>query len=247
MVEAEDSTRGIPHSIADLQARLTWTYPCTPATVQAAKSSVTALRREAAEELEVATPFVIPKFLLPTAADSELRGSEIGLAHHNFLQWVDLARILDRDGLKEESARLVAANLLSAQQAAALELPAIARFWNSELGGLILQHKENVQRELPFTVRLTRDTDASIPLLSRIPEGEFIVVQGAIDLAVLLPKEIWIVDFKTDQVAGNALAEKAREYSVQLRLYALALTEIYRKPVTRCWLHFLHPGETRQV
>jgi ATP-dependent helicase/nuclease subunit A len=126
-------------------------------------------------------------------------------------------------------------------------LPAIAGFWKSEVGGQILQQAGKIEREIPFTVRLTRDTDASIPLLSRIPEGEFIVVQGAIDLAVVMPTEIWIVDFKTDQVVGHAMEERIREYSVQLRLYALALTEIHFKPVTRCWLHFFHSGETIPV
>ena len=37
-------------------------------------------------------------------------------------------------------------------------------------------------------------------------ESEFVVVQGVADLVVLLPKEIWLVDFKTDDVYKSGIA-----------------------------------------
>jgi len=74
--------------------------------------------------------------------------------------------------------------------------------------------------------------------------GEFVVVQGIADLVVLLDEEIWLLDFKTDDVKGTELQARAQEYEPQLRLYALALERIYQRPVTRRWLHFLSVGET---
>ena len=68
---------------------------------------------------------------------------------------------------------------------------------------------------------------------------EFVVVQGVADLIVLRPKEIWLLDFKTDEVAAAELEAKAKFYEPQLKLYALALARIYQRPVTQCWLHFL--------
>src|SRR5439155_11268509 len=44
-------------SLQELLARLQWTYPHMAAASQAAKASVTILRREAAEEIEAETPF----------------------------------------------------------------------------------------------------------------------------------------------------------------------------------------------
>jgi ATP-dependent exoDNAse (exonuclease V) beta subunit len=67
------------------------------------------------------------------------------------------------------------------------------------------------------------------------------------DLAVLLPKEIWLVDFKTDDVTAKDLAEKVEFYSPQLKLYARALEKIYSRPVTNCRLHFLSARETVPV
>jgi ATP-dependent helicase/nuclease subunit A len=73
--------------------------------------------------------------------------------------------------------------------------------------------------------------------------SELIVAEGKADLAVILPNEIWLVDFKTDRVKESELAERAKLYSVQLSLYARALAEIYRRPVTQSWVYFLAARE----
>jgi len=72
-----------------------------------------------------------------------------------------------------------------------------------------------------------------------LPDDEFVVVQGFADLAVISPDEIWLVDFKTDHVDSRELAAVVKFYEPQLKLYALALGRIYRRPVTESWLHFL--------
>ena len=70
-------------------------------------------------------------------------------------------------------------------------------------------------------------------------KDEFVVVQGVADLAVIGEKEIWLVDFKTDEVRQDSLAGHVKKYEPQLRLYAQALERIYRKPVAQSWLYFL--------
>jgi ATP-dependent exoDNAse (exonuclease V) beta subunit len=78
-------------------------------------------------------------------------------------------------------------------------------------------------------------------------DGEFVVVQGVADVVVLLPKEIWLADFKTDEVHANELPEKMRLYAPQMKLYARALAKIHSRPVTNCWLHFLSARKTVSV
>ena len=68
-----------------------------------------------------------------------------------------------------------------------------------------------------------------------------------VDLAVILPEEIWILDFKTDQVEGSDVTERSAEYALQLRLYAKAMQEIFGRKVARLWLHFLKPNRTIEV
>jgi len=93
------------------------------------------------------------------------------------------------------------------------------------------------------------DELAAITGLKSAPglEDEFVVVQGVADLVVLLPAEIWLVDFKTDEVRANELPEKTRLYAPQLKLYAQSLEKIYARPVTACWLHFLSARKTVNV
>jgi ATP-dependent exoDNAse (exonuclease V) beta subunit len=66
-------------------------------------------------------------------------------------------------------------------------------------------------------------------------------------LVVLLPKEIWLVDFKTDEFPIGTLAERTRFYERQLKLYASAFEKIYDRPVTNCWLHFLSAQQTVKI
>jgi len=67
------------------------------------------------------------------------------------------------------------------------------------------------------------------------------------DLVVVRPADLWLVDFKTDDVGAAELAHKVREYQPQLALYALALGRIYGRPVTEAWLHFLALNRTVRV
>ena len=78
-------------------------------------------------------------------------------------------------------------------------------------------------------------------------KDEFVVVQGVVDLAVILSEEIWLLDFKTDEASAREIEKKVRLYEPQLKLYARALERIYRKPVTDCRLHFLSCGVTAAV
>jgi ATP-dependent helicase/nuclease subunit A len=70
-------------------------------------------------------------------------------------------------------------------------------------------------------------------------DQEFLVVTGVVDLVALLPKEIWLLDFKTDAVTAKDWKQKAALYAPQMQLYSMALSRIYQRPVTRCWLHSL--------
>ena len=234
---------------------LNWKYPFESATERSAKTSVTALRREAADaDDEAEQPFRQP--LRPARAVSSrqrgagrLNAADTGVAHHKFLQHFAFETVMDLKSFAEEAKRLEKENFLSAEEAEALDLEALADFWSSDVGTAIRANAAHVRRELAFTAgfkpselneMFAREPDASL-------DGETIVVQGVADLVVLLPKEIWLVDFKTDAVRAKDLAEKTALYSPQLKLYARALERIYSRPVTDCRLHFLAVRKTISI
>lgn len=231
-------------AIKKIHDNLAWRYEHDAAARIPAKTSVSALRKQRAgendDEAAPALRFQGRPELKRPGTPVRLSASEIGAAHHLFLQWVALDRVESQSDLKTEAARLTRENLLTAAQAASLDLAAIESFWRSDCGLMIREAAARIHRELPFTARFS---PAELEALGVMSGGgvrdDFVVVQGVADLAVILPEEIWIVDFKTDRVTESELAEKTKTYEPQLRLYALALSRIYGRPVTRLLLHFL--------
>ena len=242
-------------TLEKLLAKFAWEYPHGAATRRAAKSSVTALRREAGEVDDEAEQVFTPRFSrrrragMPDPVETRLSAAEVGLAHHKFLQHVALEKAGDCVALEAESRRLESEKMLSAEERAALDLKVLEDFWNSEAGKRIREKREWVKRELPFTAKFSPAELAQITGANAESGliGEFVVVQGVADLVVLLPKEIWLLDFKTDEVRANGLAEKTKIYAPQLKLYAAALGKIHSRPVTNCWLHFLAARRTVDV
>ncbi|HEX3799189.1 MAG TPA: UvrD-helicase domain-containing protein [Verrucomicrobiae bacterium] len=243
----------------DLRARLTWKYPHEAATMRAAKTSVSALRRqqeeEDADEAEPLFPFKI-RGRKSGAKKSKLSASEIGTAHHTFLEFASLAEVGSLIGLRAEARRMGLEEVLSAEEIAALDFDALSAFWQSEMGKdiravenkMLSQSADGgaaappcygrVWRELAFTARFSPGELRSA-MDGELPEGEFVVVQGVADLAVILPEEIWLVDFKTDELTAAELPARVKTYELQLKLYTQALGRIYKRPVTRVCLHFL--------
>jgi ATP-dependent helicase/nuclease subunit A len=202
-----------------------------------------------AEELEAVPKFPVSKFTFPTRKlPGKLSATEVGNAHHLFLQLISLEQAGSLAGLKAEAKRLELEQALSAEEAAELDLNALAQFWQSDLGKKILAQSKHARRELAFTARFSQEElDGTQPPPAELFDEEFVVVQGVADLVVLLPEEIWLVDFKTDQLKPADLPAKVKLYELQLRLYARALSRIYRRPVSEMHLHFLALKRTVEV
>jgi ATP-dependent helicase/nuclease subunit A len=251
-----------------LRQRLAWQYPQAAATQLPAKTSVTALRHRLADETEAKELFESevqrPKPKVQARLRSNpagLSATEIGTAHHTFLQLMTLEKAGGVEELREEGQRLRAAGALSEDEFVCLDFDAFEAFWRSELGGRIRSQAKHVRRELEFTARFSpveleeglsvNAEAAGRSMAGRAAAGaakdEFIVVQGAADLVVLLPEEIWLVDFKTDQITASELEGRMKLYELQLKLYARALGRIYGRPVTEAWLHFLALGKPVEV
>ncbi len=251
-----------------LRQRLAWQYPNAAATLLPAKTTVTAIRRQMTDENEAEELFgretggnQIKPERGPGRRRTGLSATEIGQAHHAFLQRMAIEKAGDVGELRQEAERLAAEGALSAEEIASLDFEALSSFWRSDLGRRVRANLKHVRRELEFTARfspaeLADAVGMTNPTVARTifpadvnvsDQGEFVVVQGAADLAVLLPEEIWLVDFKTDQVPLPELGERAARYEIQVRLYAKALARIYRRPVTGAWLHFLSPQKSLEV
>ena len=250
-VEPAGISAGSGSEFQQIGTRIRWQYPHSAATQEAAKSNVTALRHRAERWLdEDASDWTAGPRVRRASATVPMGGAaQAGTLHHRFLEVVDVAQADDEAKLRAQLSASVARGVFTPDEAAAIDLGAVARFWRSQIGVQIARHAAGLRREVPFTARFSLREVAEIIGLKAVDAAtqEFVVVQGVADLVVLTDQEAWLLDFKTDDVPGGELNARAQRYRPQLRLYASALAGIYRKPVSRCWLHFLRTGETVEV
>jgi ATP-dependent helicase/nuclease subunit A len=235
---------------AEIRDQMDWTYPFLAETDRPAKVSVSGLRRRIAEDDE---PETFPLFVRDSSrsprTNDRLSAAEIGSAHHVFLENMSLQIPPTISSLEEEAARLVRDKVLTPEQIESLDFDGLAAFWQSEAGARLREQLPYICRELPFTGRFGAADLARLGAseFAAVGSGEFVIVQGVIDLAVLLPEEIWLVDFKTDRFPTAQLSERIERYRPQLDLYAQAISQIHRRPVTRRWLHFLSLRQTAKL
>ena len=222
---------------------LTFRYPYQRETTLPAKLTATQLKGRALDQ-EIAedayhTPYIQP--LVQPKFRREKKGltpAERGTATHLVLQYLDLQN-LDVPG-QVEKLRLEAK--LTAEQAAAVDVPALRRFLESQLAEEMRQ-AETAAREYRFTVLMpARDYDPAAA------EEDSILLQGVVDCWFETPEGITVVDFKTDFVQTEEdVAQHAELYRGQLAAYSLALERVLEKAVTRKALYFLQAGKTVEI
>lgn len=166
-----------------------------------------------------------------------LTPAEKGTALHAYLQFADFAKAAGSP--QQELERLVGERFLTREQASAVELEKVERFFTSNLGARLLRSK-NILREYRFTVELPAREAA--PELSAEWADQKVVLQGAIDCAFEEDGAFVILDFKTDRVKSSQ--ELRGRYAVQLSLYRRALQQCINQKVKECLLYSFHLGET---
>jgi ATP-dependent helicase/nuclease subunit A len=223
-------------------ALLDFRYPYEGETALPAKLTATQLKgREADEEIAEQTasaprlrPLCQPRFRQSRAG---LTPAEAGTANHLVLQFLDFS---DRD-VAGQVERLRQKHLLTDEQAAAVQIRNLERFFNSPMADAMRASPE-VLREYRFTVLV--DAAAYDPAAA----GDSILLQGIVDCCFREPDgSMTVLDFKTDKVTGDGVRERAEHYRPQLEAYTAALTRVLERPVRRKVLYFLHTGEAVEL
>jgi ATP-dependent exoDNAse (exonuclease V) beta subunit len=76
---------------------------------------------------------------------------------------------------------------------------------------------------------------------------EDLVIRGQVDLWFEEGGELVVVDYKTDAVTVVEAHQRAQDYELQLKLYALAVERVTGRAPKRAWLHFLRPDVAIEV
>ena len=237
---------------------LSWNYPAAALVNKPAKVSVTELKHRFAKQSEEEdynaagiftsnltlpgrlAPFKQPRFYQERA---HFTLAEKGTLMHLVMQHLDLKAALDNDDLARQVKLMVEKELLTIEEAAAIDLAPVVKFWRSPLGQRV-RAAAHVKRELPFSLVLpAQEVYPDLPADS-FSAKEVVFVQGIIDYLVFEAENLFLIDFKTDYITGEKSKETANYYRAQLDLYARAIQEIIYRSVKEKYLYFFYPGLT---
>ena len=223
-----------------------WVYPYESIVDIPCKNSVTSLKK--ISELRRGTDR--NRHPMPSS-DAMQEAAEKGSLFHKIMERLELRPEFTQtppssDFYRMQLEKMTEAGALSpkeAQTASEEMLPQVERFWQSDIARAFLERWDRVEREVSFSI-LLKDEDLAQVGFDSILTGtdESIVVQGVIDLLMLGKDEIWVLDYKTDQVDAKDCPEKALSHAPQINLYAFAMQAIYHLPVRRKYVAFVKPG-----
>lgn len=242
----EAQAEAAPSLIGDMDAgqtrlvteRLNWRYPHDCAAGVPSKLSVTAVKRLRAAALEEDMPQRLPVLAGITPREQAFTAAERGSIVHYVMRHLDFGRAGTVDMIREQLSGMIARDLLSPEEAAAVDPLWIHRFCASPLGARVREAGE-LRREMPFLMRLPAGSAAP----SYAGCGESLLVQGIIDCCFIEDGAWVLVDYKTDAVRDGDIPGTAQRYADQIRLYQEALSTLTGRPVAEAYLYFLAVGE----
>lgn len=177
-----------------------------------------------------------------------ISAADRGTAVHSFMQFCDIKKLAETsqdkrdEAVVSEAKRLCSLGHLTSKQAECADPAIIGKFLDSDLFGRIIR-SGNVMREKKFLVKIAdlcidkQILDNSGLMVYNETEG---MLQGVADLIFEENGSLVLADYKTDRyVTPEELKER---YSMQLYLYAKALSLIFNKPVTEACLYSFELG-----
>ena len=240
---AEERTEETAPELPLDTAALEWRYPYEPETTLSAKLTATQLKGRALDE-EIAENAPLPPRLRSLAKPRFLEGAaaltpaEQGTAMHAALQFLDFSTPAEEGAVRAAVKSMEERRLLTPEQARAVDAAALTRFLQSPLCARIRAAGERARREYRFSL-----LESAARFVPEASAGDEILLQGVVDCFFEEDGALVVVDFKTDRIAPDALAERAEHYRPQLEAYSLALAQVIGKPVKEKILYFLRRGE----
>lgn len=246
----------------ELRRRLEWRYSYRPATLMAAKTSVTEMKRLHAEAVNAQedSQLLVPVEFDPTPdsgkkslggsytfrlrrpqfmEEASLTAAEKGTVSHLLMQHLPIAGDVSVARLEEILDDMVARKLLTARQAESIDLPSVAAFFDTEIGKRLVNAKW-VKREVPFSCMFP--AQRVYPGLAPNMAGEPVLIQGVIDCLFEDEKGVTLLDYKTDRIYMKQWEQAAERHRFQLELYAEAIESVIGRPIAESHVFFFDGG-----
>lgn len=210
-------------------------YPYEKEQAISGKVSVSELKKQPAlveenESLELypakESEATVPRF---RATEMTVQGSARGTIYHTFMENLDFHK---KDVLETQLEEWIKCGKMTRDEAAAVRIPDIRRFLESEIGLRMERAEEGgrLHREQPFVLGVPAQE-----IRSSWQSEELVLVQGIIDAWFEEEDGIVIVDYKTDRV--RTMQTLAKRYHIQLEAYAKAVERLTGKRVKECGIY----------
>lgn len=236
-------------SIEKLKKRLLFEYPYPEATKTTSYQSVSELKRlyddpdnrEALDLKEAGTQYRFteklgtPKFL---ATKQSISPTEIGSATHLVMQLLPLNPIPNQARVEALIEELVTRHTLSQEIAEKISVESILRFFETDVGQLLVRHRDRLSREEPFAMLLSANQ-----LFKEYETQDEILIHGMIDGYLEFDDQLVLYDLKTDYYTLEREPKLIERYRGQLHLYKEALEKAKGKPVVHAYLIFLQGNQ----
>lgn len=214
----------------EIADRLEYQYPYLEAVEIPTKLSVSDLIsvEDDKEETKTKTLFQVPEQF----GQKQPTGADRGNALHHFMQFAELTKLTTHEDAKEELKNLVDKEFLSEREGNLISIRQVVEFTKSDLFAR-MRKAIYLLREYRFNLAFSAEDFVAAGIeeerFCKLPEGEFVLIQGVIDGAFLTDHGYVIFDFKTDAATDEQVLRK--RYETQLALYARAVEMMSKTPV----------------
>ncbi|GMU33384.1 MAG: helicase-exonuclease AddAB subunit AddA [Planctomycetia bacterium] len=179
------------------------------------------------------------------STEASIDQTQRGTWTHEFLQRVELTQPCDEANLQDQLASIIQAGDLLQVEGDQIDLAALAWFFTTDLGRRIRDSRVIVHREWPFVIGV--DPARYDPAARQADRQDVMLVRGIVDCLFDSGDGLEILDYKTDRVTGEGVAQRAAAYAGQLRIYANAVEMTWGRPVHRLHLAFLTARQIVEV
>ncbi|SDX46006.1 helicase-exonuclease AddAB subunit AddA [Salimicrobium album] len=232
-----------------VEKRLGYRYPHEQAARRRAKQTVTEIKRKQEVDEYADTTLVLPyrppmrkrpKFMQQEKA---LTAAERGTAMHTVMQHISLKPHTPPE-VEEFTEKLIAREIITRQEADAIDAEAISRFFDTETGKTVIA-EPGVEREAAFNYMLPakevyNDWEED--------DNDRVFIQGIVDLLIPYKDGYILLDYKTDSLSGKETEQElSSRYRTQLSLYAKAIEDIRKRKVYRSVLYFFDAAKVVEV
>lgn len=229
-----------------VKENLSWTYPYAKQQPVKSKMSITEIKKlqnqgeENPGEIVYGTSFEAETEEIPKLAimqtDSDVQGNEVGTVMHKLMELMDFNRC-SREEVKAQVDSMFERNIVDPRFRPFVSCEKIYTMLNSELGRSMAKADAcgKLYKEQQFYIAMK--PEKVLPDYKEQTD-ESIVVQGIIDAYFIEDDQVYLMDYKTDQV--SSLDVLVNRYRIQLDKYAETIERITGYPVVGKCIYSFH-------